>query len=160
MGQLETERWFMGTLTWHNFLLGCTALCLTVCSTRHYAAGPAGSAIVDVVGSLELLQHAKAVFEKQSARSKDTRKVRRLIEATILEFSGQDNGDTFTMQASLHTGRALASEAHGLAIPSSQYRKDWLWNESTIMPVDDGAWAYMEQFLGLPDEDFMTDTWC
>jgi Fungal Zn(2)-Cys(6) binuclear cluster domain/Fungal specific transcription factor domain len=157
-GQLETERWFMSSITWHDFLLGCTALCLTVCSTRHYAIEPASTAIVDVVGSLELLQNAKAVCEKQSARSRDTRKVRQLVEATILKFSGQDNGGIPTTQISLHSGQDVASSAHWQAIPSPQGDKDWLWNESTIRPVEDTAWAYMEQFLDLPNEDFMTDT--
>jgi hypothetical protein len=157
-GQLETERWFMSSITWHDFLLGCTALCLTVCSTRHYAVEPASTAIVDVVGSLELLQNAKAVCEKQSARSRDTRKVRQLVEATILKFSGQDNGGIPTTQISLHSGQDVASSAHWQAIPSPQGDKDWLWNESTIRPVEDTAWAYMEQFLDLPNEDFMTDT--
>ena len=83
-GQLETERWFMGSIKWHDFLLGCMALCLTVCSTRHYTTDSAGTGIVDVVGSLDLLQNAKAVCEKHSARSKDTKKVRRLVEAMIL----------------------------------------------------------------------------
>ena len=157
-GQLETERWFMGSLTWHDFLLGCTALCLTVCSTRHHTAAPASTALVDVMRSLELLQHAKTMCEKQSARSRDTRKVRRLLEATIRELSGQDNdGGTLTMQASLHTGQDSASDAHGQAKPSSQDHSDWLWNESTMRPGDDDAWAYIEQFLDLPNEDFMID---
>ncbi|KAF2492517.1 hypothetical protein BU16DRAFT_427943, partial [Lophium mytilinum] len=33
-GQLETEKWFMGSITWHDFLLGCMALCLVLCITR------------------------------------------------------------------------------------------------------------------------------
>ena len=155
-GQLETEQWFVGGITWHDFLLGCTALCLTVCSNRYYTAEPASTGIVDVVGSLVLLQNAKAVCEKQSARSKDTRKVRRLVEATILKFRAQDNGGLSTTQISLHNSQDVACDAH--AIPSAQGDKDWLWNEHTTGSVEDTAWAYMEQFLDLPNDDFMTDT--
>lgn len=155
-GQLETERWFMSSITWHDFLLGCTALCLTVCSTRHYAAGLASTGIVDVVGSLELLQNAKAVCEKQSARSKDTRKVQQLVGATILKFGAQNNGDIPTTQIPLHNSQDVAPNTHWQAIPS-QGDNDWLWNESMIMSVEDATLAYMEQFLDLPNEDFMTD---
>ncbi|OCK79147.1 hypothetical protein K432DRAFT_300545 [Lepidopterella palustris CBS 459.81] len=156
-GQLETEQWFMGSITWHDFLLGCTALCLTVCSTRHCATEPASTVIVDIVGSLELLQNAKTVLERQSTRSRDTRKVLRLVEATILKFSGQDNGGILTTQISLHSSHDMASNAHWQAMPISQGDEDLLWNENTIRPVEDTAWEYMEQFLDLPNEDFITD---
>ena len=141
-GQLQTERWFMGSITWHDFLLGSTALCLTVCSTGYDAAQSANTAFVDVFGSLELLQRAKAVCEEQSTRSRDTRKVQRLIEATLVRFSSQDYGCIPTMQASGDTG---------------QGDKNWLWNESMMNPVEDTEWAYMKQFLDLPDEYLMTD---
>ena len=45
---------------------------------RRYIAGPAGTAVVDIVGSLELLQSTKAIGDNESARSKDTRKVCKL----------------------------------------------------------------------------------
>lgn len=154
-GQLESERWFMGSITWHDFLLGCTGLCLVVCSTRHHASKTASTAIVDVVASLELLRQAKAVCETQPARSKDTRKVRRLLEATIAEFSGKKNEDVPTIQTSLQTGQDVASGT----MPSSQDPNNSLWNGNLTTPVDD-VWAYMQQFLNLPSEDIMTDTWC
>ena len=156
-GQLQTERWFMGSITWHDFLLGCTALCLTVCSTEHDAAGPANTAIVDVEGSLELLQKAKAVCEEQSTRSKNTRKVQRLVEATILRCSGHDHRGIPTTQALLHTGQDMRSDTHWQARVSSQGHEDWLWNENTLNPVDDAEWAYMKQFLDLPNGDFVAD---
>ena len=123
-GQLQTERWFMGSVTWHDFLLGCAALCLTICSIRHNAAEPTRTAIVDVVGSLELLEKAKAVCETQSTHtSRDTRKVQRLVEATILRFSGQDHEGIPTPQALSHISQDVASDAHQQAVLSSQGRQ-------------------------------------
>lgn len=145
-GQLETERWFMGSITWHDFLLGCTALCLTVCSTRHCMADPASVAIVDVVGSLEMLRNVEAIFEKQSAGSRDTRKVQRLVEATVLKFSGQDS----------HGGQGVASDSLREATLCSQSDLDWLWDELTTEPVEYTAWANLEYFLDLPNGDFMS----
>ena len=156
-GQLETERWFMGSISWHDFLLGCMALCLTVCSTKQYTAEPAGTAVVDIVGSLDLLQTAKTVCEKHSVKSKDTKKVRRLVEATILEFRSKDHGSAPATQVSFRNGQDQASEAQGHAIPATQGGDDWLWSDSTTNPADNTGWAYLEQFLDLPNEDFMTD---
>lgn len=157
-GQLETERWFMGSISWHDFLLGCTVLCLTVCSTRDQAAEPTRTAIIDVAGSMELLQNAKAVCGKQSKKSRDTQKVRRLVEATILKFSIQDNGGIRAPQSLLPRGQYGVSNAQWQAILSSQEDVDQIWNESKTRSVDAAEWAYMEQFLDLPNEDFMSDT--
>lgn len=154
-GQLETQRWFMGSITWHDFLLGCTALCLTVCSTRQFNLG-----VVDVVRSLKLLQSAKTVCEEQSVKSKDTRKVRKLIEATILSFSDQVNGATPVTQVTLCTSEDVVFDANREPLSSFHGDKDWPWDESTMPPppVNDIEWSYMEQFLDLPKDDLMTDT--
>lgn len=154
-GQLETQRWFMGSITWHDFLLGCTALCLTVCSTRQFDLG-----VVDVVRSLKLLQSAKAVCEEQSVKSSDTRKVRKLIEATILSFSDQVNGPIPVTQVTLYTSEDVVFDANREPLSSFHGDKDWPWDESTMppLPVNDIEWSYMEQFLDLPKDDLMTDT--
>ena len=157
-GQLETERWLMGSITWHDFLLGCTVLCLTICSTKYRAAGPASTSIVDVVVSTELLQNAKAICEAQSTRSKDTKKVQRLIEATVLKSSTQDNRVISTTQVSWHGGQDMASNTHWWEGSSSQDNKEWSWEETFMGPMENSGWTYMEQFLNLPNEDFMIDT--
>ena len=156
-GQLETEQWFTGSITWHDFLLGCTTLCLTLCSKKQDAAEPVNTAIIDVVGSLKLLQRAKAACEKQSTRSRDTRKVQRLAEATILRFSGQELEDVPTTEPLLPDGQDISSDTQWQAMLSAQGDKDSLWNEGMIDSVEDPAWAYMEQFLDLPNDEFMTD---
>lgn len=156
-GQLETERWFMGSITWHDFLLGCMALCLTVCFARRFALEPASAAVVNLETSLNLLQRAKGVYENFSTRSKDTNKVGRVVEATILKFSGQDGGSALATQVSLQNGQGEASEAPWHAISSAQGDNDWLWNGIMTSPADDTGWAYLEQFLNLPDADSTTD---
>ena len=157
-GQLQTERWLMGSITWNDFLLGCTTLCLTACSVGRYAAELADTATVDVVGTLELLRRAKTVCEKQSNRSRDTRKVQRLAEVTILRFSSQDYGGIPTTEALLNDGQDAASDAQWQTILSTYGDKDWLSNENTTAPLKYSAWEYMEQFLDLPNDDFMTIT--
>ncbi|KAL9621343.1 MAG: hypothetical protein Q9160_004234 [Pyrenula sp. 1 TL-2023] len=152
-GQLESERWFMGSISWHDFLLGCTVLSLMICSTRHWEAGPACTATVDVIASTELLQSAQTLlFQKQSANSKDTRRVARLVEATVTKFSSQ----SFPLIGSEYT----PSNEPWQAMPPSQGDVDpgSQWNESNMWSTEDPTWTYMEQFLDLPNDYFMTDT--
>jgi hypothetical protein len=157
-GQLETERWFRGSITWHDFLLGCTALCLTVCSTRHGIPGRPSITIVDVAASLELLWSAKTVIEQRTPSSKDSRKVRRLIEALIPKFSDQDNEAQHKIQTPISGGQHLVSNTD-LVTSSSQENNDWSWaDETTTMPLEDPAWTYMQQFLDLPDDYLIPDT--
>lgn len=141
-GQLETERWFIGSITWHDFLLSCTTLCLTICAAKR-----TNTASVNVVSSLELLQNAKALCEKQSARSKDTRKVQRLIRATVMKFNDQEiSGDQETVPSE-----------HWLTMSASHDEQNSIWKENVILLGEDPTWAYMEQFLNLPSEDSMID---
>ena len=152
-GQLETERWFRGSLTWHDFLLGCTALCLTVCSTKHQIeAHPRVNVVVNIVDvstSLELLWSAKAVVE-QHRTSRDSRKVRRLIEAVTSSFATGYVGSTNMLQTSAEGGQDLEPNLQFHATTTAQEIDDWAWDDNNIMSMEDPAWAYMQQFLELP----------
>jgi len=150
-GQLETERWFRGSLTWHDFLLGCMALCLTVCSTRHRIEAQSPINIVDVVASLDVLSSAKAVIE-QHRTSRDSRKVRRLIEGIISSFGPQYIESTNIFQTLGNSGQDLAPNLQLHAMAAAQEVDDWAWDDNTIMPMEDPAWTYMQQFLELPDD--------
>jgi hypothetical protein len=159
-GQLESERWFRGSITWHDFLLGCTALCLTVCSTRHHIAGPSRTEIVNTVASLELLSSANVVIN-QHTPSRGSRKVRWLIEAVIREFGGQRNGSPEMVQTPFDSGRSLGLSPTFQGVRSPQRNNDeidWLWGETTMTPMEDPAWTYMQQFLDLPNEDIIFET--
>lgn len=102
----------MGSITWHDFLLGCIVLCLTVCAARSYPGNSTCAAVVDVVNALNLLRNAKAVCEQQSSKSKDTKKVHRLIEATIQISSGRDHGSATVTQPLFDNDGDEASQPH------------------------------------------------
>jgi hypothetical protein len=149
-GQLESESWYLGSLTWHDFLLGCTGVCLVICCTTcqqftpwasqkldpspslifHRADGAQNrvedAKMLDFDTSLDLLLQAIAVCDTNSVRSKDTRKVRRLLEATISKLIGHRDGITPTA-------------------------------EPTVSSTEDDVWAFMEQVLDLPRGDLMYD---
>ncbi|KAE9366343.1 hypothetical protein N431DRAFT_352125 [Stipitochalara longipes BDJ] len=149
-GQLETERWFRGSITWHDFLLGCMALCLTVCSTKHHIDGHPPVDIVDVTASLDLLSSAKAVIE-QHRTSRDSRKVRRLIEAVISSFGTQDIGFTNIIRTSPNRFQDLEPNLQPHVVTAAHENNDWPWDDTTMIAMEDPAWAYMQQFLDLPD---------
>ncbi|KAL8786297.1 MAG: hypothetical protein Q9195_008257 [Heterodermia aff. obscurata] len=157
-GQLETERWLIGSIGWHDFLLGCVALCLSVCSTERYTAEIALDASIDVVGSTDLLRNANAVLEKKSARSKDTRKAQRLVVATISKFSQQENGSRSAHQVPYLNGHNGAPENQSPATVDAFVDNPLPWSETIMSPVDDVDWAYLEHILNLPQEDLMLDT--
>ncbi|MCJ1444200.1 MAG: hypothetical protein MMC23_004701 [Stictis urceolatum] len=158
MGQLYTERWVMTSLSWHDFLLGCTTLCLTICSSGRLTDELTSATLVDIIGSVQLLRKAKAVFEAYPHRSKDTRKVLRLVDAIVFKYGGHGHSGLSDTHASLLNDQTLVSDGHWHAMLSPPGDKDWLYNEDTTMQVDDPTWAYMEQFLELPNDDFMADT--
>lgn len=143
----------MGSISWHDFLLGCTALCLTVCSTRHASAISVGSGIVDMEVSLSLLQRSIDVCEKLSHRSKDAQKVRRLVEATILRFGRENDGNISAAQTSTIGGPDMLPEMQ-LESNLSLHEDEWQWNESVGQSTDNETWAYLEQFLDLSNEEF------
>lgn len=156
-GQLETERWFMGSISWHDFLLGCMALCLTMCYTVQHPETVATAAI-DIVESLNLLRCSKAVHDKKLARNKETSKVRRLHEATIEKFNSQGNGSALVAQLSLPGGQDENLELPWNSELYAQGNNEFLWSDAVTNPADDTEWAYMEQFLNLSSEDFVTGT--
>ncbi|KAL9611156.1 MAG: hypothetical protein Q9167_004178 [Letrouitia subvulpina] len=151
-GQLETERWFLGSITWHDFLLGCMALCLAVCYSAHTGVEPADTTFVDIVGSLELLQKAKVACEMRCPTSKDTKKVRRLIEATIMKLSSQRKENIYMDQSSIRNG---TPEACRDATTSAPDKNDQVLGERGVDLTDNTGWAYLEQLLDLPNEDFI-----
>ena len=157
-GQLETERWLIGSIGWHDFLLGCVALCLTVCSTERYTAEITMNASIDVVGSTDLLRKANAVLEKKSARSKDTRKAQRLVVATISKFSRQDDGTMPANQVPYLNGHNGAAKAQSYATVDTFGDNPLPWSESIMSPADDVDWAYLEHILNLAQEDIIIDT--
>ena len=172
-GQNESERWFMSSITWNDFLLGAMALCLVLCAPNQSAAG----ADVGSAGTMDLLRRAQAVCLEQSTRSRDTQRVRKLIEATVTRF-GLHYGSAISQASSgevvlpaNQTGSydllSQASEqyfANGLGVPSvmqpdlmTSADLDWASDDDMTRTIDDASWSYLEQFLNLSNDNLMPD---
>ena len=167
-GQLETERWFMSNITWYDYLLGVMALCLVCCASdqdvaeNHFEAAEA----------LQLLRRARDICRAQSARSKDSGRVHKVVYATLvhLENFGKENdqnmmtGSDSLINASEFSSLQSAvagdqTNAHNVMPSQSlqdmreQTEPDWTGSEDLAMPLDDTSWAYLGQFLNLSDVD-------
>ena len=173
-GQLETERWFMGNITWHDYLLGVMALCLVLCASSQIIAGPD----VQSAETLQLLRRARDVCVEQSVRSKDSGRVEKAVNATLQHFRrlGSQNNEEAMNESTLSTNPPKSplmlspfagdqASAHDV-VPShclqdlapEQIEADWVGSESMTMAMDDFSWAYLGQFLNLSDDDLMPST--
>ncbi|KAK6001948.1 hypothetical protein QM012_002438 [Aureobasidium pullulans] len=151
-GQLETERWFMGSISWHFFLTGVMALCLVLCSTRDPVVGLSSSVIVDIAATLRLLQDTKGVLDGQLARGRDTKRVQQLVMTTIQIF------DKRSLETPSSTELPLLGNQDALGIDSWQVPQqvqaltNGLFEENISDSMNSYEWADLEQFLNLSDE--------
>ena len=167
-GQLETERWFMSNITWHDYLLGAVALCLTLCASDQYV--PTGP--VELTETLQLLQRTRDVCGEQSVRSKVSGRVQKVVNATLLRFGSQQHEDAMTDTGASNTSLEFPlmgspfingqTGAHDVMPPQSlqdvrseQTGFDWTGGEDMARSMEDTSWAYLEQFLNLSDVDLM-----
>ena len=170
-GQMEAERWFMGSITWHDYLLGVMALCLALCASSHSMT----KAHVKSHETLQLLQQARDVCVEQSTRSKDSGRVQKVADATLLYFGSlerQSIGDamakpsssTTSFDLSLTQSKSFGDQTYGLdnmglhglqGFAPEQTETVWTESDPTTRPLDDVSWAYLGQFLNLSSGDLM-----
>ena len=173
-GQLETERWFMSNLTWHDYLFGVIALCVVLCTSSQSIATPD----IQSAEILQLLQRARDICTEQSMRSQDSGRVQRIVNATLLHFGSSVNKSnedsmnepgfvTNTLEPSPmhlpHAGDATNSQnvmpsPYLQEFPPKQVEAGWAGSEAMTTSPDDSSWAYLEQFLNLSDQELFLPT--
>lgn len=152
-GQLYTERWFMGSLSWHDFLLACTMLCLTTYHTLNNIPLSADGAYITVIESLELLNRAKMMCGTQSDRSLDSQKVHRLMETTLSRCNFQLSQDTVDTLPPPHNGENLMPNPSWQDFLSLYGDQDWLRNGNRFILTDDDPLPLERRSLDLPTFD-------
>lgn len=150
-GQLETERWFMGSISWHFFLTGVMALCLVLCSTRDPIVGPSSSGVVNIAATLRLLRDTKEVLDGQLARGRDTKRVQRLVKTTIQIFDMRSLDTPSSTEPSLLENQDAFNIDSWQALQQVQTLTDGLCEESISASMNSYEWMDLEQFLRLPD---------
>lgn len=79
-GQAKTDGWFIASLTWHDFLMGAVSLCLSSMIGKQSLVEP----VIDVEEVISLLSQGAAICGSQgTGRGPETRRVRKIIDATI-----------------------------------------------------------------------------
>ena len=171
-GQFETQKWFMSTLTWHDFLLGAVAMSLVLCVTSELSR----QSCIGDAEALILLQRVQVLCAEQSVSSKDTGKVQKLVEATLAKY-GNERFEDLTNEPTMgndldvmlsepvnevaptdNAGQTTYDAGNPSAVPSASiFNKDGYINESTVSSIDDISWTYLQQFLKWPSDAFTED---
>jgi hypothetical protein len=142
-GRLETEEWFMKSITWRDLLLGSTTLCLVLCATNWSM----DESPMDRSETLALLETARAVIQAEQARSenKDSSSVLSIIDTAICEF--RDQQDRGTRLSATGEAVPLPTSVEGM----SYDRTCWNWESSENGVSNDFELAHFSGFMGVPD---------
>ncbi len=146
-GQAVTERWFLSSLTWHDFLLGAMALCLVTVVTSQTAA----EHLVDTQEAMDLLKRARDISgEQTNVRGNGTRKVHLLINATIQRLENEGVGSVPTKSAfSARRGDEHDEQAHFSP-------HEWDRDLGLQGAVVDSLWdEHLQDLLELPSDSFL-----
>ncbi|CAI6075695.1 unnamed protein product [Clonostachys chloroleuca] len=136
-GQVESERWFMSSLTVHDFLLGAVALSLVSLASSRAGA----SYTVDRTVALGLLERSRDITVRlEPTRGAETGHVRQVIESTLQQ-----------LQASGPSSPFLPDKA--MPSTSDDFRMDW-----DMGPQDtaDSLWdEFLAQYLNMDGEEII-----
>lgn len=133
-GQANSEPWFMSSLTWHDFLLGTVALCLSALVGRNSISAE----IINVDATCHLLSRVSTICAEQSdTRGSGTKRVRQIAEATADRLRGGRLDE--------NSSRDIDSIDSGFADTPGEG-----WVGSIPEPMEDSLWdEYMGQYLNL-----------
>ena len=142
-GQLCTERWFMGGITWHDVLFASASLCFVLCREADRNVHDFNAESIDLAQSLILLRKVTQVMQGEKMRSQDTRKVQRIVKATIDRFNDDVNGEGAALQLSPVLLEGISEVEQGAPYFGS---------------FNDPSWLTLAQYLNLPSRDVFCDT--
>jgi hypothetical protein len=135
-GQMESEGWFITSLTWNDFLLGVVTHCLAAMVGMQTTFD-----IVNASNTVKLLTKAREICAKELAlRGKQTSRVHVLITTTLQRLEGAESEVASSLRASSLSDMGLPNGAHaGLDL-----------NLHVPIVMDDPLWDdYLEQYLDM-----------
>ncbi|KAF4960901.1 hypothetical protein FSARC_10332 [Fusarium sarcochroum] len=139
-GQLDTEEWFLKSITWHDFLLGTTTLCLVVYATSQDTQ----ELYIDRSGTLVILERARTVIQAEQADdgAKSRSRVLSIVDATVCQLRGQQNNTGITSMDGVCAMPLLNTER--IAQPVAD---GWFWNLGEVDGSNDTNWDYLDDYL-------------
>ncbi|KAH8895946.1 hypothetical protein GQ53DRAFT_36179 [Thozetella sp. PMI_491] len=143
-GQAAQERWFLSSLTWHDFLLGVTALCLVTLSTR----GSHTAGLVDIFEAVAMLERARDILADQVLqRGPETGRVHSLLDATLRRLEEQGSGTISALpEATTMMGENRAGDS----------QDDWGYDPVMQGVIGDTLWnEQLQDILNNPHDSFV-----
>jgi hypothetical protein len=139
-GQLDTEEWLMKSITWHDFLLGVTTLCLVAYATNQATDG----FHIDEPGTKLLLERARTVIQMEQSEdgARARSRVLSIVEATVIHLEAQQSGERMQVLPDMNTLQPINTMR-----PSSNDREgsSWKWSETQLL--NQTNWDYLDELF-------------
>ncbi|CAG7558802.1 unnamed protein product [Fusarium equiseti] len=141
-GQLETEEWFVKSITWHDLLLGATTLCLVAYATNQFTERHS----VDQTNVQNLLERARTII--QNEKSEDGARARSrglsIVEGTIFHLRAQQSSGGMQTMADIP---AFPPTSPMRASPNRNGGTSWNLGEGGQLPYETD-WDYLNELFG------------
>lgn len=141
-GQLGTEEWLMKSITWHDFLLGVTTLCLVAYATNQATDG----FHIDEPGTKLLLESARTVIQREQSEDGARARSRALsiVEATVAHLEAQQSSECMQVLSDMDTLppiNTLRPSSNGIEGSS------WKWGETQLL--NETNWDYLDELFDI-----------
>ncbi|CEI67660.1 hypothetical protein FVEN_g9479 [Fusarium venenatum] len=148
-GQLDTETWLMKSITWHDFLLGVTTLCLVAYATNKTTEG----FNIDQTSTKLLLERAGMVIQNEQAEdgARARSKVLSILEPTISYLRAQLSDSSMNVPADIWT---LPSA--GNTDTSSNGTEKWNWKVGDTQLPTETNWDYLNDLFNASHYEVLT----
>lgn len=146
-GQLESEEWFVKSITWHDLLLGTTTLCLVAYTLHQYTE----SCNVDQTSVQALLERARTVIqnEKSEDAARSRSRVLSVVGETISHLGTQQSGEGMQRMADMS---ALPPFSPIQELPDINRDMGWKSGEGEQVPYE-ADWDYLNELFGTSHQD-------
>jgi len=149
-GQLETEEWFVKSITWHDLLLGATTLCLVAYATNQFLERRS----FEHTSVQILLERARKIIENEKsedgagARSR----VLSIVEGTVSRLRAQQSSGGMQTTTDIP---ALSPPSPMRASPNINEGTSWNPGESDQLPYETD-WDYLNELFGTSHREIFT----
>ncbi|RGP71783.1 hypothetical protein FSPOR_3149 [Fusarium sporotrichioides] len=139
-GQLDTEEWLMKSITWHDFLLGTTTLCLVAYATKQAA----DEFYVDKPGTKLLLERARTVIQTEQSEdgARARSRVLSIVEATVAHLEAQESRESMQVLPDMDT---LAPINTMRPSPNGTEGSSWKCGETQLL--NETNWDYLDELF-------------
>ncbi|CVL05290.1 related to transcription activator protein acu-15 [Fusarium mangiferae] len=122
-GQLDTEEWLMKSITWHDFLLGVTTLCLVAHATSQITEG----FHIDQLSVKLLLERVRTMLQTENSEdgARARSRVLSIVEATISRLWAQQSSEGMQTTADIQASPNGTEEMRWENGEAHQHETNW-----------------------------------